>query len=206
MPHLWLWIATMLGISISPGAGAVASMSSGRAHGWRKGIWTAVGQQLALLLFLLISALGLASLLRSSPKTVQLLTVCGAVYLAWIGLRMWHAALRPRKTGTAQAYGVVPAHRLGMIRYGFLANASNPKALLALFVITPNFIAPEHPLLPQYTIIGVTMVAIDLAVMAVYTAIGSHLLRSLQEGPWGRRVDAFFGSLFLIAAALVAFT
>ena len=37
-------------ISLSPGAGAIASMSSGLAHGFRRGYWNAIGLQLALIL------------------------------------------------------------------------------------------------------------------------------------------------------------
>ncbi len=195
----------MLLISISPGAGAVASMSSGATHGWRRGIWTAVGQQLALLLFLLISAVGLASLLISIPGSIGILTFLGSAYLAWVGLRLLVAAFRQhRDVETAPARQTIPANPGGMVLHGFFVNASNPKALLALFVITPRFIDPAHSLPLQYGLIAASMVAIDLAVMSGYTAIGSRILRSLTDDLWRRRIDGFFGCLFLIAAALVA--
>ena len=46
-----VWLAYMLAcwmISISPGAGAIASMSSGLNYGFRHGYWNALGLQLAL--------------------------------------------------------------------------------------------------------------------------------------------------------------
>lgn len=207
MTHFWPWIATMLLISLSPGAGAVASMSSGAAHGWRRGIWTAIGQQLALLLFLLISAIGLASLLNSIPASICLLTLVGAGYLAWVGLRLLIAALRPQNETqriAPPARRAIPSHPTGMVLHGFFVNASNPKALLALFVITPRFIDPAHSLPLQYCLIAASMVAIDLAVMSGYTAIGARILRSFKSALWRRRIDGFFGCLFLIAAVLVA--
>jgi len=216
----------MLLISISPGAGAVASMSSGAAHGWRRGIWTAIGQQLALLFFLLISAVGLASLLASIPGSVGILSLLGAAYLAWVGLRLLASAfwrrerLRDAIEANPDALGalaapastvrsapgqrVIPSTPGGLIAYGFLANAGNPKALLALFVITPRFIDPAQSLSFQYGLIAATMVAIDLAVMSGYTAIGSRILRALNDDLWQRRTDCAFGCLFLIAALLVA--
>jgi homoserine/homoserine lactone efflux protein len=196
-------------ISLSPGAGAVASMSSGAAHGWRRGIWTAVGQQLALLLFLLISAVGLASLLTSVPASIRVLTLLGSAYLAWVGLRLIIAAFQQHKeahepVARAPIRKTIPSYPGGMVLHGFFVNASNPKALLALFVITPRFIDPAHSLPFQYCIIAGSMVAIDLAVMSGYTAIGSRILRSLTNDLWRRRIDGFFGCLFLIASALVA--
>lgn len=209
MTHLWSWIATMLLISLSPGAGAVASMSSGAAHGWRHGIWTAVGQQLALLLFLLISAVGLASLLISVPASLRVLTFLGSAYLAWIGLRLligafWRHGAAQEPVATAPGRQSIPSHPGGMVLHGFFVNASNPKALLALFVITPRFIDPAQSLPFQYCLIAASMVAIDLTVMSGYTAIGSRILRSLSDDLWRRRIDGFFGCIFLIAAALVA--
>ena len=209
MTHLWAWVATMLLISVSPGAGAVASMSSGSVHGWRRGIWTAVGQQMALLFFLLISAVGLASLLASVPGSIGILTLMGSAYLTWVGLRLLIAAVRPRNDSQepiepTSVQPTIPSSPGGLVLHGFFVNASNPKALLALFVITPRFVDPEQSLLFQYSLIAASMVAIDLAVMSGYTAIGSRVLRSLKDDFWRRRIDGFFGCLFLLAAALVA--
>ncbi|KNZ30547.1 threonine transporter RhtB, partial [Acinetobacter baumannii] len=50
---LQVWFAYMLAcwvISISPGAGAIASMSSGLNYGFRHGYWNAIGLQIALLI------------------------------------------------------------------------------------------------------------------------------------------------------------
>ncbi len=209
MTYLWPWLVTMLLISLSPGPGAVASMSSGAAYGWRRGIWTAVGQQLALLLFLVISAAGQASLLNMLPGSIGVLTALGAAYLGWIGARMLLSAFRT-SGGTrvpdepAPARRTVPTTAWGKVLHGFLVNASNPKALLALFVITPRFVDPAKTLPPQYLLIAASMVAIDLVVMSGYTAIGSRILRSLGGEIWRRRLDGIFGCLFMVAAVLVA--
>jgi homoserine/homoserine lactone efflux protein len=98
----------------------------------------------------------------------------------------------------------IPSTPGGKVLHGFFVNASNPKALLALFVITPRFVDPSRSLPFQYCVIAGSMVAIDLVVMSGYIAIGSRILRSLQGDLWRRRVDGFFGCLFLIAAGLVA--
>ena len=54
-----VWFAFMLAcwvISLSPGAGAIASMSSGLNYGFRHGYWNAIGLQLALIIQILIVA------------------------------------------------------------------------------------------------------------------------------------------------------
>ena len=53
-------------ISLSPGAGAIASMSAGVTLGFRRGYWTAIGLQLGLALQIAIVAVGVGALLATS--------------------------------------------------------------------------------------------------------------------------------------------
>lgn len=201
--NLVAWAATMALISLTPGAGAVASMSSGAAHGWPHGVWTSLGQQLALIFLLLIAAAGLSSLLHALPGALMILQIVGALYLAWIGGSLLVASFRENQTAGPQRR-VIPNSAPGMIKLGFLVNATNPKALLAMFVITPRFLDLSHPLGAQYTALGLVMVGIDLVVMTGYTALGAWLLRSLTQARHRQRMDRFFGLLFLVAAVFVA--
>ena len=178
-------------------------MSSGASYGWGGGIWTAVGQQLALVFLLIVAAVGLSSLLHAVPFAFFVMQLAGAMYLAWIGIRLILQSFHENQLGGPGRQAIPPTPQ-GMIRHGFLVNATNPKALLAMFVITPRFLNPQEALVPQYAIMGLCMVTIDIVVMAGYTAVGASVLRTLTDSRWRRRVDRFFGSLFLLAAVIVA--
>ena len=70
------WLAFFLAcwvISLSPGAGAIASMSSGLNYGFRRGYWNAVGLQLALVMQVAVVAAGLGALLATSALGFALL-------------------------------------------------------------------------------------------------------------------------------------
>jgi homoserine/homoserine lactone efflux protein len=60
-------------ISLSPGAGAIASMSSGLAYGLRRGYWNIFGLQLGLLLQIGIVAAGVGAILASSTVAFSLI-------------------------------------------------------------------------------------------------------------------------------------
>ncbi|EXD27018.1 lysE type translocator family protein [Acinetobacter baumannii 29280] len=67
---LQVWFAYMLAcwvISISPGAGAIASMSSGLNYGFRHGYWNAIGLQIALLIQIMIVAAGGGGFFATTP-------------------------------------------------------------------------------------------------------------------------------------------
>ena len=87
---------------------------------------------------------------------------------------------------------------------GFLVNASNPKAIIFILAVLPQFLDPKAPLLVQYLLMAATMVAVDLVVMAGYTGLAARVLRALRSPRQQRILNRTFGGLFVAAAALLA--
>ena len=82
------WLAYLVAcwvISLSPGAGAIASMSSGLNFGFRRGYWNAVGLQLALILQIAIVAAGVGALLAASELAFSVIKWFGVLYLLYLG-------------------------------------------------------------------------------------------------------------------------
>ena len=82
-----VWFAYMLAcwvISISPGAGAIASMSSGLNYGFRHGYWNALGLQLALLVQIAIVAAGAGVLFATTPWAFLAVKWFGVAYLLYL--------------------------------------------------------------------------------------------------------------------------
>ena len=78
------WIAFVIAgslIAISPGSGAVLSMSHGLAYGLKKASATVLGLQLGLVLVLVIAGAGVGSLLLASSVAFTAVKVIGALYL-----------------------------------------------------------------------------------------------------------------------------
>ncbi|MGU7875843.1 LysE family transporter, partial [Escherichia coli] len=64
---------------------------------------------------------------------------------------------------------------------GFVVNISNPKAIVFLLAVLPQFLDLSKPQWIQYLIMAATMVTIDLIVMAGYTGLASKVLRLLRS-------------------------
>ena len=120
-----VWIAFMLAcwvISVSPGAGAIASMSSGLSYGFRHGYWNAIGLQLALLLQIAIVAAGAGVLFATTPWAFLIVKWFGVTYLLYLAYMQW----------AAPAQSIEIQHELSrksagkLVMYGFLVNISNP--------------------------------------------------------------------------------
>ena len=198
------WITFFLAcwaISLSPGPGAIASMTAGLNHGFRRGYITVFGLVLGIWTQVLVVAAGLGAIIAASGTVFTVLKFCGAAYLVWIGISQWRASDRPLVAASADA-PVLSVRQL--IVRGWAINATNPKAAVFMLAVVTNFIDPTRPLLPQYAIIALSLSFTDLVVMAGYVALAARVLRALDEPHHVRIMNRSFGSLFIVAGTLLA--
>ncbi|MFO2461916.1 LysE family transporter [Pseudomonas sp. 15FMM2] len=188
-------------ISLSPGAGAIASMSSGLQYGFLRGYWNALGLQLGLAMQIAVVAGGLGAVLAASSTAFYVIKWFGVAYLVYLAVKQWRA-LPADLTDDAAVRPI--GKPLAMMFRGFLVNASNPKALVFMLAVLPQFVNPQAPLLIQYVILGATMICVDMIVMAGYTGLASKVLRLLRTPKQQKRVNRTFAGLFVGAAAFLA--
>ena len=101
------WIAFAMAsllISLSPGSGAIRSISHGSVYGVRATSATIWGLQAGLLGVLLVAGLGVGSLLVASETAFLLLKVLGALYLIYLGVKQWRS-----RHGMLEGHGVEDA-------------------------------------------------------------------------------------------------
>lgn len=198
----WLaFFAASWAISISPGAGAVAAMSAGLSHGFRRGYLTTLGLVLGIWTQILVVSVGLGALVTTSATAFMLVKWAGVAYLVWLGIQQWRAPAKPLTVADEHA-GSRRARDL--ISRGWIINALNPKGTVFLLAVVPQFLHLAQPLAPQYLVIALTLGFTDLVVMAGYTALASRLLRSLRSSRQIKLLNRVFGSLFVIAGGLLA--
>ncbi|BBP80588.1 MULTISPECIES: homoserine/homoserine lactone efflux protein [Pseudomonas] len=200
--HTWLaFLVACWVISLSPGAGAIASMSSGLQYGFLRGYWNAIGLQLGLALQIAIVAAGVGAILATSAMAFSAIKWFGVVYLVYLAVRQWRALPSDLSADSAER----PLGRpLTMVLRGFLVNVSNPKAIVFMLAVLPQFIDPHAPLVQQYLVMGATMITVDLIVMAGYTGLAAKVLRVLRSPRQQRSMNRGFAVLFVGAAALLA--
>lgn len=198
-----VWFAFMLAcwvISLSPGAGAIASMSSGLNYGFKHGYWNAIGLQLALIIQIMIVAAGVGVLFATTPWAFQVVKWFGVICLLYLAYVQWTAPAQNIDIQTEQKN--TPA--LVMVFKGFIVNMSNPKAIVFLLAVLPQFLDLNQPQWIQYVIMAITMVVIDLMVMAVYTGLASKILRLLRSPRQQKYLNRSFAVMFGCAAALLS--
>ncbi len=197
-----LWVAFLgasVAISVSPGAGAIQSMATGLSHGLRRGWWSVAGLQIGLMTQLAVVAVGLGAAVSRSLVAFTLIKWIGVLYLIYLAVRQWRAAAVELDVGSAGDSG-----RLSLLVRGVLVNLTNPKGLVFLLAVLPQFVVPTEPLWPQYLAIGVTMLAVDVVVMGAYTGLAARLLKALRTPGHQTALNRTMSGLFAAAAVALS--
>ena len=199
----WLafFVASWL-ISASPGAGAISCMAAGLRYGFRRALWNIAGLVLGILFVLTIVAAGLGAILAASSLAFAIVKWLGVAYLVWLGVQQWRApAFAVSADAGEQSLGATPRE---LLLRGFLVNATNPKGIVFMLAVLPQFIDPAQPQLPQYALCGATLAFTDVVVMSGYTIFAARVLRLLREPHHIRVMNRTFGGLFVAAGAALA--
>jgi homoserine/homoserine lactone efflux protein len=195
-------LAACVVISLTPGAGAINTMSNALNEGWRRSIWGVLGQQSALVVHVVIVAAGVGLLVASSPVLFETIRYLGAAYLVFLGVRM--IVLRPAVTEDLDAGTPQRESAWSMVRRGFWVNLLNPKAIVFFLAFVPQFIRLGRPPLEQYLILIATVVIVDVLVMWFFFAAAAKPFRRVVRTSRGQKtMNIVFGSLFIAVAGLL---
>ncbi|WP_087872743.1 LysE family transporter [Arthrobacter globiformis] len=200
---LWLALAGAGAlISFTPGAGAINTMSNSLTVGFRRSIWGILGQQAALVLHVIVVALGVGVLVAGSPVAFNAIRYAGAAYLVYLGIRQF---LRKPDLDQEKVAALRNEPAWSMFRRGMWVNLLNPKALVFFLAFMPQFIRPANPLLPQYAVLAATVVLIDILVMWFFFAAAAKSFQRFTHDAHGQTVlNRIFGVLFVALGVALA--
>ncbi|GAT73064.1 RHBT family amino acid transporter [Microbacterium sp. HM58-2] len=190
-------------ISFTPGAGAINTMSNALTQGWRRSIWGIAGQQLALIVHVVIVAAGVGLIVSRSELLFNVIRYAGAAYLVYLGI--WLILAKPNLAGDdLEGADDTRESHWSMIRRGFWVNLLNPKAIVFFLAFIPQFIRLDQPQLPQYLTLVLTVIVVDVLVMWGFFAAAARPFRRLTRSVRGQRtLNTVFGVLFIAVAGLL---
>lgn len=198
---LALWLGFLLAailIAVTPGPGAVLSMSTSMRYGYWSALVAILGLQAAILVHLAIVAVGFGALLAASETGFSVVKFIGAAYLIWLGVQKWRSPPLPVDAET------LSIRRRGLFLQGLLINLTNPKAIIFIGALVPQFIDPGRSQVEQYLLIAATLCLTDIVVMSAYALAAGRLGSWLHDPKAIRLQNRAFGGLFISAGTLLA--
>ncbi|WP_295898744.1 LysE family transporter [uncultured Vibrio sp.] len=172
---LSLFAVCLLG-AMSPGPSLAVVAKHSLAGGRANGIATAWAHAFGIGIYAIVSLVGLAVVLQQSLILFQTISLAGAAYLAYIGVK----ALRSKGGVAAKLAAGEKTTLLQSARDGFLISILNPKIALFFVALFSQFVAVGNEL-SQKAIIVATPVLLDglwytlIAMLLTHSRIIEHI-------------------------------
>lgn len=200
----WLiYVVLVFVATATPGPAVFYIMTISMLHGWKRALFAALGNITGLLCLGVFAVTGLGAIIQTSQTAFTVIKYAGAAYLVYLGIRMCltrtvHAAEDYQKGGTTDFSAI----RTFMHAYGVAM--SNPKAIIFLTALFPQFIDTANPVAPQFSILISTLMVMSFLFLMTYAAL-THNARNLLTHP--DRMKYFnraTGSVFIGFGVLLA--
>ncbi len=198
--HVWLaYLVTAVVFSLAPGSGTVNSISNGLSYGTRKSLAAIAGLQIGLSIHIILVGAGIGALVAQSALAFSIIKWVGAAYLVWLGIQKWRDRGSLSTASTDDSLS-----GLTLMKNAVLINLTNPKSIVFLVALFPQFIDPTQNQVTQLLVLGITTVVIDAMVMLGYTSLASQMGRFIRSEKVMSKINKVFGSMFVGCGALLA--
>ncbi|MFE2721497.1 LysE family translocator [Kitasatospora sp. NPDC059327] len=173
-----------------PGPSVLFVIGRALAHGRRTALATVLGNFLGCYALVPAVALGLGTLVQDSATTLTAVKLAGAAYLVHLGIQ----ALR-RRDRLRAAMTVTDEERsdLRTVLDGFLVGVTNPKCLVFLVAVLPQFVNHDADRIPlQMMVLGLVPAVIGLLCDSLW-GLGASAARTWFAGS-DRRLSLLGGA------------
>lgn len=198
LEQLWLFVTITLVISASPGPVMLSCMIDAGLYGFGKSLFTMLGASTGNMVLMLLSALGLGLLVEQAEWIFHLIKWIGAAYLVYLGIKLVRA---PPLGIDADAQAIRGSH---LFRKSFIVAVTNPKGLIYFGALMPPFIDVNHPMPPQFALLTIIFLAMDLIWMAIYALGGRSIMRWLKSPQHQRWFNWISGGALILAGGALA--
>jgi threonine/homoserine/homoserine lactone efflux protein len=142
---------------IVPGPSVLFVISRGVALGRKAAVLTVLGNELGMLVQVLLVAAGVGSLVQRSIVAFEVLRLAGAAYIVYLGVQ----AIRHRRA-LSTVLDVTATRASGHnVREGFIVGVTNPKVIVFFTAVLPQFVDPDGAAVPvQLAVLGLISITV----------------------------------------------
>jgi len=172
MENYLIYVGVASATILLPGPAVMLTLNNSIQRGLLKSLAGILGIALAILLVAIISATSLGIVLASSAIAFNVIKIAGAVYLIYLGIKMFRSDVTNNTLVKGQE-----ASCLKCFMEGFLVSVSNPKAVIFFMSIFPQFIDLTQEYTPQFILLAVTFSFLVVVIHTIY-AISASFAKS----------------------------
>jgi threonine/homoserine/homoserine lactone efflux protein len=179
-----------LALNLTPGADMMFCFGSGLKAGPGAGFAASAGVALGCMVHVTAAGAGLGAMVAASPVAFAAIRWLGVGYLAWLAVKVIRHAGEMPAAASAGAAGTA-------FRRGFVVNLTNPKVILFVLALVPQFIDPARAILLQFLTLGGVIALGGFVVNGVVGAGAGGLGRRMAQAEGVKRwLDRVSGAIF----------
>ena len=172
MENYLIYLGVAAATILLPGPAVMLTLNNAMQRGLIKTLAGVFGVALAILLVAIISASSLGIVLATSAFAFNVVKIAGAVYLIYLGVKMFRSKAKTNAHVAAQQNSL-----LRCFMEGFFISISNPKAVIFFMSIFPQFINLNEAYAPQFILLSLTFSCLVIVIHTVY-ALGATYAKS----------------------------
>jgi len=183
-----------------PGPTILLVVSYAMTHGRRSAFATIFGVMVGDAAAMGLSFLGLGALLMTSARLFLMMKILGALYLVYLGIKMWRAP------GLLEEASLEAKHvsNRAMALDAFAVTVLNPKSGIFFIAFLPQFMDAAQPLGPQVLLLGGTFLGLALISVTLYALLASEIRRVVKNPVVSKAVNRVGAGALIGAGALTA--
>ena len=175
--HVWLGFASAsIALLLIPGPTVLLILSYAISQGRRVALATVAGVALGDLVAMSASLAGLGALVLASSKLFILLKWVGAIYLVYLGIKLFRSAPYA-SLGMLDDAPVTSPRKV--LAHSAVVTALNPKSIVFFIAFVPQFISPNTALVPQFGLLVVNFVGFAATNALAYALLADKLRQKI---------------------------
>jgi threonine/homoserine/homoserine lactone efflux protein len=195
-----IFLVTAIAILLVPGPAVLYVVTRSIEMGRAGGIASVAGITTATFLYVALATAGLSSLVLASAVAFDIVKYAGAAYLLYLGIR--------RLLGSgldSEAEDAPPRTLRRAYTQGFVVNLSNPKLIVFVFALLPQFVDP-HAARPwlQTLVFGLSFTILAFLSDSLYAVVAGSVadrLRGTERIAW---VQRWIGGSVLVGLGILS--
>jgi leucine efflux protein len=189
------FVVAIIVFLLIPGPGNLALITSTGKGGIRGGLACTLGVIAGDQVLMWLAVAGVATLLATYPAAFKIVQFGGAIYLAFLGIKMIMA-----KAGDAPILNIQPRQYL---KQAAIITLLNPKAIVFYMAFFPLFVDPAtHLGLPTFGMMAITIAALTFLYGLAVVLITHFAAEKLRASPRTTSALNKIAGLFLIGFGL----
>ena len=185
LDHYLAFVAASAILLAIPGPTVLLVISYALGHGHRAALGTVAGVTLGDFTAMTASMLGLGALLSASAMVFTVLKWIGAIYLVYLGIRLWRAPVGA--IGGNDAEPRTNSRRIFL--HAYAVTALNPKSIVFFVAFLPQFLDMGSPMPTQMAIFEATFLVMATLNAIAYGVMAAAARRTIRKPAVQRAVN-----------------